>query len=374
MGHFEEALGCYLQAVKLDANYFDALNNLGVTYKLQQHLHEALMYFDRALTIKKNDPSVLWNKSLALLLMGKLTEGFELFEVRWKEKHTELLNFPSNSILWLGQGGVVDKTVLLHSEQGLGDSIQFCRYAPLLKARGARVVMVVPKPLVALMQSLQGVDEVIESGQPLPAFDFHCPMMSLPLAFKTDLDTIPLSQGYLRADPIKSAAWARRLGPRQRMRVGVVWNGGFRANRPELWATNARRNVELAQFAQALQGLEVDFYSLQKGDPAESEIRGRELEFWPKGNFHNFVDELNDFSDTAALVDNLDLVVAVDTSTAHLAAAMGKPTWILNRFDTCWRWLLERSDSPWYDSVTLFRQNKQRDWSPALNQLSNALR
>ena len=197
-----------------------------------------------------------WNKSLALLLGGQLKEGFKLFESRyqaWAGQHAVALDAP----LWLGEEDVGGKTVLLHSEQGLGDSIQFCRYAPLLKARGARVVMVVPKPLVALMQSLQGVDEVIESGQPLPAFDFHCPMMSLPLAFKTDLDTIPLSQGYLRADPIKSAAWAQRLGARQRMRVGVVWNGGFRANRPELWATNARRNVELAEFAQALQGLEI---------------------------------------------------------------------------------------------------------------------
>ena len=177
----------------------------------------------------------------------------------------------------------------------------------------------------------------------------------------------------MQADPIKSARWREKLGPRDRLRVGVVWNGGFRANRPELWSTNARRNIELSDFAQAMQHLDVDFYSLQKGDPAESEIRGREREYWPRGNFFNFVDELHDFSDTAALVDNLDLVVAVDTSTAHLAASLGKPTWILNRFDTCWRWLLQRSDSPWYASVKLFRQDQSRNWQTALSQLANDL-
>ena len=165
-------------------------------------------------------------------------------------------------------------------------------------------------------------------------------------------------------------AWRKRLGTKQRLRVGVVWNGGFRANQPALWAANKRRNVELTVFAKALAHLEVDFYSLQKGDPAESEIRGQELTYWPKGNFYNYADELKDFSDTAALIDNLDLVIAVDTSTAHLAAAMGKPTWILNRFDTCWRWMLNRSDSPWYDSVTLYRQDDSRQWPPILEKMA----
>ena len=198
-------------------------------------------------------------------------------------------------------------------------------------------------------------------------------MMSLPLAFKTELHHIPFAQGYIQADPIKSQHWHERLGPRQRLRVGLVWNGGFRADQPDLWSTNARRNIELHQVAQALQDVSVDFYSLQKGDPAEAEILGREHEFWPQGNFHNHAAALKDFSDTAALIDNLDLVVSVDTSTAHLAAAMGKPTWILNRFDTCWRWLLERNDSPWYRAVKLYRQDSTRSWTPVLEQLKNEL-
>jgi hypothetical protein len=305
---------------------------------------------------------------LALLLDGQLRAGFELFEARWKAEKTGLKLPPMNAPLWLGEQDVSGLTVLVHSEQGLGDSIQFCRYVPLLKALGAKVVLVVPKPLLSLMQQL-GADQLIEAGQTLPAYDLHCPMMSLPLAFKTELDSIPLAQGYLRADPIKSAAWRQRIKDRGRPKVGVVWNGGFRADQPDLWSTNGRRNIDLQTFAQALQGLNVDFYSLQKGDPAESEIKGRELEFWPQGNFYNFADELKDFSDTAALVDNLDWVLSVDTSTAHLAAAMGKPTWILNRFDTCWRWLLNRADSPWYSSVKLFRQDRSEQWNEALQQV-----
>ena len=197
--------------------------------------------------------------------------------------------------------------------------------------------------------------------------------LSLPLAFKTELDTIPYASGYLRADPIKSAAWRKQIKNTGRLKVGLVWNGGFKDKASEFWMANGRRNIELSSFAQALQGLDVDFYSLQKGDPAESEIKGRELEFWPNGNFYNLTDQIHDFSDTAALVDQLDLVISVDTSTAHLAAALGKPTWILSRFDTCWRWMLGRPDSPWYDSVRLFRQDQRADWSVVMQQVAQAL-
>jgi len=217
--------------------------------------------------------------------------------------------------------------------------------------------------------------EVIEINDPVPFVDLHCPMMSLPLAFGTTLETIPYGQeAYLEALPEDVARWRERLGESDRLRVGVVWNGGFRPGQPELWAVNARRNVPLEVFAGHLDLEGIDFYSLQKGDPAESELRGREGEYWRRGRLYNYASELHDFADTAGLIANLDLVISVDTSTAHLSAALGKPTWILNRYDTCWRWLLDRQDSPWYGSVKLYRQGADRDWGPVLSKVAEDLR
>ena len=219
------------------------------------------------------------------------------------------------------------------------------------------------------LAGLEGVSEFFEEGKPLPTFDYHCPLLSLPFAFKTELDTIPCSSPYLRAEASKLQYWQERLSNIRGFRVGVVWSGGFRPDQPELWDLNERRNIPLQIFSEGLQGLNVNFFSLQKGEPSESEIHSRALKYWPQGNFFNFADELKDFSDTAALISNLDLVISVDTSTAHLSAALGKPTWILNRFDTCWRWLLDRNDSPWYDSVRLYRQGPDCQWSPVLQQV-----
>ena len=369
LNRVEEALVSFERAIELDPDFEMPHNNRGLVLQDMGRVDEALISYDRAIALKPGYAEACWNKSLALLLAGDLAQGWEMFEWRWKAEKTGLKARDLPAPLWLGEQDISGKTLLIHPEQGLGDTIQFCRYAKLAKERGARVVMCVPKALMLLLSGLEGVDELVEVGQALPHFDYHCPMMSLPLAFNTKLDTIPLSKGYLKADPIKSEAWRARLGPKTRARVGLVWNGGFRADQPELWAANGRRNVELSLLAASLNHLDVDFYSLQKGEPAESEIKGRELEFWPGGNFHNYAHEFKDFSDTAALIDNLDLVVAVDTSTAHVAAALGKPTWILNRFDTCWRWLLNRNDSPWYDAVKLYRQDNSRHWRPVLQQV-----
>jgi len=219
--------------------------------------------------------------------------------------------------------------------------------------------------------------EVIEAGERIPFFDLHCPMLSLPLAFGTTLETIPYAQGaYLQALAADERYWAERLERQfgeRRLRVGLVWSGGFRPEQPDLWAVNERRNVPLGLFAAALDLPGIDFVSLQKGEPAESEFRGREGAYWKVGRVFNAAADLKDFADTAGLIANLDLVISVDTSTAHLAAAMGKPTWILNRYDTCWRWLLDREDSPWYASVRLYRQGADRDWSPLLLSMASDL-
>ena len=193
--------------------------------------------------------------------------------------------------------------------------------------------------------------------------------MSLPLELGiTEAHLLAYQDPYLAADPDKSLLWARRLGARRGLRVGLVWSGGFRPEQPELWSTHERRNISLAQIS-TLNTSGVDFFSLQKGEPAESQVLAEIGRYWKGDNFFNYAAELQDFTDTAALIANLDLVISVDTSTAHLAAAMGKPVWLLNRFDTCWRWQLNRRDSPWYPELTVFRQTAVGDWSIPVQQI-----
>ena len=364
-GKLEEALECVEKAIALGENYADAVGNRANVLSEMRRFDQAFEGYESVIKDSPTNLRARWNRGLLCLLLGNYKAGWPLYENRW-EKELCGIKRDLQSPEWLGEGVLEGKTVLLYAEQGLGDVIQFCRYASLVKKLAARVVLEVYPPLMGLLQGLDGVDELVEVGKPLPDFDYHCPLLSLPLAFRTELHNIPSPTPYLRADPLRASHWAKRLSGHKGLKVGVVWNGGFRPNKPELWGVNQRRNIELAAFAAALSEVDVDFFCLQKGDPAESEIRGSEGIFWPKNNFYNFASELSDFSDTAALIANLDLVISVDTSTAHVAAAMGKTTWILNRFDTCWRWLLDRQDSPWYDSVRLYRQDETRDWGPVL--------
>jgi hypothetical protein len=223
----------------------------------------------------------------------------------------------------------------------------------------------VQKPAVELMRTLKGVSAVVEIGQPLPAFDFHCPVMSLPHAFGATLDTIPANVPYLSADPARVTAWNERLGPKTRPRVGLVWSSGVRPDQPELAAANGRRNLPFDKL-KAFAGLPVDFVSLQKGEPAESEFAAFDQSAWDGPPIANVAADLHDWADTAALIAALDLVVTVDTAIPHLAGAMGRPVWIMNRFDPCWRWLETRADSPWYLTARLFRQPAMGDWDSVL--------
>jgi hypothetical protein len=310
---------------------------------------------------------------MLLLSLQDFENGWELYEWRWKKENFTSQKRNFTQPLWLGVESLPNKTILLHAEQGLGDTIQFCRYIPLVKKLGARVLLEVPKPLMELLEDFEGVDELIEAGKQLPEFNYHCPLLSLPLAFKTNLESIPFHKSYLKANQNKIVQWQKRIGNLSGLKVGLVWNGGFRANQPELWSVNERRNIPLKILAQKLHSINVNYYSLQKGEPAESEIRNRETEYFSNGNFINYTADLVDFSDTAALVANMDLIIAVDTSTAHLAAALGKPTWIVNRYDSCWRWFLDREDSPWYESVKLYRQGEDRQWAPVLERVARDL-
>ena len=220
-------------------------------------------------------------------------------------------------------------------------------------------------PCCAFSPGSQGVDRLIAAGEPLPAFDFHCPLMSLPLTFQTQIDTIPTHIPYLSATAETVAYWLDRLGAKTRPRVGLVWNGGFRPSQPEL----RRRDMPLQVIAR-LNHPEIDFVSLQKGEPAESELLALKDVLWPENNLYDAANELEDFADTAGLIEHLDLVISVDTSTAHLAGAMGKPVWLLNRFDTCWRWFEHRDDSPWYPTLRLFRQAEPGDWAGVIDRVA----
>jgi tetratricopeptide (TPR) repeat protein len=357
----DEALACYRRALDLKPDYAEPLNALGLAFQEQGELGEAAACYRKALDLKPDFAEAHFNHGLVLLLEGKLRHGWEEFEWRWRSKEVRR-RYPIDR-QWYG-GDPNGRTILLHAEQGLGDSLQFVRYAPLLARLGATVLLEVQKPLVPLFSDMDGVSGVFAHGDTLPPFDTHCPFMSLPLALATTLDTIPGHTPYLRADPERAAAWRRRGEALPGLRVGLVWAGNPRPFQPGAHAIDRRRSITLDHFAEfdALEG--VSFVSLQKGEAAS------QTKAPPAGlTIHDWTDELNDLADTAALVDTLDLVIGVDTSVIHLVGALAKPVWLLNRFDTCWRWLLERDDSPWYPTLRQFRQRSPGDWTGVLSQV-----
>ena len=368
----DEALINYDTAIQLKDDYVDCYLNRGVILQERMLLDEALESYEKAIAIK-DLAEAHWNKSLVLLAKGDFEKGFAEYEWGQKTKKPQRGNVTHfTQPLWLGRESLQNKTILIYSEQGLGDTLQFCRYVKLVKELGARVLLEVQKPLFNVLQNLDGIDLLLIEGGQIPEFDYQCPLLSLPLAFNTRLNTVPNQIPYILADTQKVAYWRAKLGTAKKPRVGLVWSGGFRPDQPEVWAVNARRNIPL-HFLAELKTDGVEFFSLQKGEPAESEFKELMKNGWNGPEIIDYTDELKDFSDTAALIHNLDLVISVDTSTAHLAAAMGKPVWILNRFDTCWRWLLEIEDSPWYPSVTLFRQSKTGDWSDVIARVIDTL-
>jgi tetratricopeptide (TPR) repeat protein len=369
----QDAQLSYQKAIEFTPAFADAWNNLGLTLvDLNQH-EQALQSYERALSLNPEFAEAHWNKSLCLLQMGRFEEGWQQYEWRWKRNRIKASQRGFEQPLWLGDFPIDGKTILLHAEQGLGDTLQFCRYAALVSALGAKVVLEVPAELIRLVTNLDGVAQLIEQGQPLPPFDCHCPLLSLPLAFRTDLTNMPGQVPYLFADVHASQRWAERLGhdahANRELKVGLVWAGGNRPHVAELRKNDARRSITLEALRPILDVPHVRFYSLQKGPAAQQLAQLPEL----GQRIIDYTDELANFADTAALVANLDLVISVDTAVAHLAGALGKPVWILNRFDTCWRWMLERQDSPWYSGAQLFRQPALGDWESAIQSARAAL-
>ena len=300
------------------------------------------------------------NAAALRLLRGDFARGWPDYEWRWMKQSVVLANRMFTQPLWRGEP-IAGKTILLHGEQGLGDTIQFCRYVPLVAARGARVILEVQKPLQALINGL-GAAQVIAKGDPLPQFDLHCPLLSLPLAFGTTMETIPSANAYLAAPVQPSTAWQARLAATPRPRIGLAWSGRAGHER------DRERSIGLRAFLPLLE-TGATIVSLQKEVRAEDAIVLKD-----RGDILNAGEELGDFSDTAALMSQLDLVISVDTSAAHLAGALGKPVWILVTHIPDWRWLLERDDSPWYPTARLFRQDATGTWDGALAHVHTAAR
>ena len=372
LGEFDSAVAHYDLAIAQQPEFPEAWLNKGVVLMEQRSVPAAVACYDLAIEQSAHFPEALENKGSALLMLGDYAGGWDLYEHRWNKKRAALARRDFGAPVWSGTQSLEGRTILLWAEQGLGDTLQFCRYAQMVASLGGRVILEVQAPLVRLLQGLAGADTVIARGSMLPPVDWHCSLMSLPRAFRTTIGTVPHADRYLQPDPSAVQQWQERLGVWRRPRVGLVWSGGFRPNQPELWKINERRNIPLQAF-ECFGGLPIDFYSLQKGEPAESELGALEAASWRGPKIINRVDQLTDFAETAAMIDHLDLVISVDTSTAHLAGALGKPVWILNRFDSCWRWLLEREDSPWYASARLYRQTAPGDWEGVIQRVKSDL-
>jgi tetratricopeptide (TPR) repeat protein len=352
MNRLDEAERSFWAAIQKKPDFAEAYNNLGSTYKEKNDLLAAIRMFRRAAEVKGDLPEARWNLGLAHLLAGDFPAGWEGYERRWDKADYKKYRRDFKQPQWKGED-LQGKTILLHAEQGFGDAIQFVRYLPLVAALNGRVVLECPGPLKALFASVAGAEAVIGRGEPLPAFDLHCPLMSIPAVLRTELLTIPNRVPYLFPDSILVGKWRERMKAfGEGLRVGLVWAGN-----PE-HLNDHNRSIPFDLLSPLLETRGVLFFSLQIGRRPVIEERT-----FP---FVDLTDEIRDFSDTAALMENLDLVIAVDTAVAHLAGALAKRVWTLLPFSPDWRWLLDREDSPWYPTMRLYRQPTAGNWQVVL--------
>ncbi|KVQ53422.1 glycosyltransferase 9 family protein [Burkholderia territorii] len=363
LGRYDDALASYAAATAAPCGTAQEFYARAVARQQVGDYAGALADFALACRHDANHGIARRSEAFCRLLTGDFDTGWRQHEARWDAADVMLHRRHADRPQWTGDEPLAGRTLLLHAEQGFGDTLQFCRYASLAHDRGAIVTIDAPAALADLLGTLRGVSRVVADGQALPAFDLHCPMMSLPFAFRTTLDTVPADVPYLRADPRRRAAWLERLdaaAPPGRLRVGVVWSGNPHH------ANDENRSMTFAALA-PLVALDATFVSLQVG------VRARDADAFAASGVLSFEAALTDFAETAALVDTLDLVIAVDTSVVHLAGALGRPVWVLLPRVPDWRWLLERDDSPWYPTATLFRQGRPGDWPALVERVAQAL-
>jgi Flp pilus assembly protein TadD len=362
LGRIDDAMKCFRRCIALRPNFPVWYTNIGNALTALNRLDEAIAYHQKAQAIDSDFADAHFNEALVQLLAGNLRLGWEKYEWRWKRKEIASAkpNFPQP--IWRGDQELNGRTILLHSEQGFGDTLQFVRYAPLVAARGAEVHLLVQRALKSLLSGFPGVKAVYAKDDPLPDFDFHCSLMSLPGAFSTELETIPDTVPYVRATEAKVRNWRSELASIEKLKIGVAWSGN-----PAI-KHDFKRSIPLELFRQILGASECQFYVLQKDFKKTDATLVRTLE-----GLCDLSPKLDDFSDTAAIMANLDLVISVDTSVAHLAGAMAKPAWILLWYSPEWRWLLGRDDSPWYPTVRLFRQEQIGDWESVLSRVRSEI-
>jgi len=354
----DEAIVCYYKAIEVNPDYVNAYHNLGFAFEKQGKFAESLSYYSQALELNPNYAIAHFNHALMLLRMGDFEHGWVEYEWRWQRD--EVPPCPLEQPLWNGSN-LESQTILIYTEQGLGDTIQFIRYIPLVAQCGGRVIVTCQASLARLLETVAGIDQLIPMGVTLPHFDVHTPLLSLPRLLKTTLKTVPVQIPYLAAPEVYNINL--KTPPKTRLKVGIAWAG----NPKNL--IDYRRSCTLADFTQLLQIPNIAFYSLQK-EP-------RAVDLAQLVSMRKVVQDLshllNDFADTAVVVEQLDLVITVDTSVAHLAGALGHPVWVLLPFVPDWRWMIEREDSPWYPTMRLFRQTSPGDWAGVMNRVAEAL-
>lgn len=352
LGRLEDALASYDRAIALVPNYAEAHSNRGALLQSLRRLEEAGASYDEAIRLDPSYARAMVNKANLLLLTGRYAEGWKLYESRFADEALD------SKPVWRGED-IRGKRLLVRAEQGFGDMIQFCRYLPLVHARGAEIIFEARGRLMPVMDTLKCPMTIVANGVPLPVYDLSCRLLSLPHIFQTSLDSIPAEVPYLFANPDKVLKWEKKLGPKQKFRIGLAWSGS---------EMDRNRSVPLEEIS-ALAGLPVELHSLHK------EYRGADLALLSQTHaIHQHQDDQQDFSDTAALIANMDLVISVDTAVAHLAGAMGKPLWLLAPFVPDHRWFLDREDSPWYPAAKLYRQDASRSWPVVIGHVIADLR
>ncbi len=358
---YAESLSDNETALALAPGNAEAWGDHGLTLSRMKRHRQALVSYQRALSLRADYADALSNQSLSQLVLGQFEAGWQSYEYRWKKGNAD---FPRHTEipLWLGRQAISGKRILLWSEQGLGDTIQFCRYAALVAESGAEVVLEVDPALKTIAQTM-GNFKVIAIGEEFPAVDYQTPLMSLPLVFKTDLATIPASPFYFKADDGKKENWKNRQNfANGKLKIGLVCSGNAGNT------NDHRRSMPLQEFAPLLQRDDAEFFLVQK------DIREADQTYLLQASkLRQVANDIADFDDTAAIIANLDLVISVDTSVAHLSGALGTPVWILLPWAPDWRWLLDRDDSPWYPNARLFRQDQAGDWRGVIERVSSTL-
>ncbi|MBM0741865.1 glycosyltransferase family protein [Phormidium sp. CLA17] len=357
------AVHFYQQALALQPDNLDNLIGLSKAKLDQGNLDEALSLINRALVLSPNHAIARYNRALMLIQQGNFQEGFAEYE--WRFRTGEFPPCPFKQPVWNGKP-LAGRTLLLHAEQGLGDTLQFIRYAAIATQSGGRVIFTCHRPLIRLLSTLPGIAEFIPLGLPLPAFDVYAPLMSLPAILGTTLETVPHSVPYIHppaSDWQLPIATSSSNNNPQILKVGIVWAGG------SLYKQNYRRSLSLKQFDPVLDVSNIALYSLQKGIP---QVEIAELGW--DSRLQDLNHHLNDMADTATAIAQLDLIITVDTSVAHLAGAMGKPVWLLLSRVADWRWMSDRDDTPWYPTMRLFRQHQPGDWQELMQRVAEELK